>query len=158
MPPAGCRRGPSADPGPGEGVMRNWAIALFVTAPLFGSGCSFAQNIRRNMVFSPLYAYTNVASHHRNMQLGREAWRQMVAAYPDRDFSCDYRRGFVDGYAGYLDYGGGREPPSIPPPSHRLFRCRPPEVLAAMEDSKVGFRHGAATAKASGLRKLITIP
>jgi len=138
--------------------MRHCLFALVALAPLLGSGCSFAANIRRNVVYSPLFAYTEKASHHRSMQLAREAWQQMAMAHGDETFSCDYRRGFVEGFADFIDYGGSGEPPPIPQKNYLLFGYMTPEGHAAMEDYRIGFRHGAATARASGLRDLVTVP
>lgn len=142
----------------GREGMKGWSVALVAMLPIIGSGCGFAQNIRRNVVASPLYKFTDLAEHHRNEQLGREAFVQMAMNFQDQEFNCDYRRGFVDGFTDLLDYGGVGEPPPVPPPSYRLFGYMTPEGLAAMEDWKNGFRHGAATARASNLRELTTLP
>src|SRR5262249_8215357 len=110
-------------------------------------------------------------------------------------FSCDYREGFVDGFADYLYYGGCNGGPAgsgcatgqcgatnagnanptvnagapgesveypvcppVPPGRYRRKRYMTPEGCAAVEDWFAGFRHGAATAMASGLRNLVVIP
>lgn len=138
--------------------MKRWLNRLLLAAPLTAIGCSFAANLRENLVVSPLYAATERVDHHRHMQMGREAWAEMANAYPDYEYSCDYRRGFVEGFADYLDYGGIGEPPPIPPPIYRIARYETPAGLAMMEDWTCGFRHGAATAMKSGLRELATIP
>ncbi|MFL5328017.1 MAG: hypothetical protein ACJ8C4_03825 [Gemmataceae bacterium] len=138
--------------------MRQFSLLLLGFVPICGSGCSFAQNIRQNVVFSPMYAATEAVDHHRHLQMGREAFAEMAMAYPDYEYSCDYRRGFVDGFADYLDFGGIGEAPPVPPPSYRSARYETPEGLAMMEDWTIGFRHGACTAKASGLRGLGVIP
>ena len=139
-------------------MKRTWSFALLGVLPLFGAGCGFVKNMQRNIVYSPLYAATDRAAHHRHELLAREAWLQMATQYNDGDYSCDYRRGFVDGYVDYLDYGGTGEPPPIPPSSYRLSGYMNPDGLAAMEDWTTGFRHGSATAKASRLRELSTFP
>src|SRR5438105_4571700 len=138
--------------------MRQLSLVLLCSVPLLGSGCGFAQNMRKNIVFSPSLALTDQVDHHRHMQMGRESWAEMVSAYPDYEYSCDYRRGFVDGFADYLDFGGTGDPPPVPPPSYRSARYETPVGLTMMEDWTIGFRHGAATAKASGLRCLTIIP
>jgi hypothetical protein len=138
--------------------MTRWPVALVVVLPVIGSGCGFAQNICRNVVVSPLNSITDRAEHHRHEQLAREAFVQMAMNFQDQQFSCDYRRGFVDGFADFLDYGGVGEPPPVPPPSYRFYGYMTAEGLAAMEDWKNGFRHGAATARASNLRELVTLP
>ena len=136
--------------------MRQFAKAALCSLPLMAIGCGFMQNIRKNVVASPLYAATECVDHKRHQQMAREAWAEMACAYPEFEYSCDYRRGFVDGFADYLDYGGSGEPPPVPPPSYRISRYETPLGLAMMEDWTCGFRHGAATAMASGLRELVT--
>lgn len=138
--------------------MKRCSIALMALLPFLGAGCGFAKNIQRNVVYSPLYTLTDHADHHRHEQMAREAFLQMAMNFPDQEFGCDYRRGFVEGFTDYLDFGGVGEPPPIPPPSYRLFGYMTPDGLAAMEDWKNGFRHGAATGRASNLRDLVTIP
>ena len=138
--------------------MKRWLHALLIAAPVSAYGCSFAANMRENMIISPLYAATESVDHHRHMQMGREAFAEMAGAYPEYEYSCDYRRGFVDGFADYLDFGGTGEPPVVPPPIYRIARYETPTGLAMMEDWTCGFRHGAATAKMSGLRDLAVVP
>lgn len=138
--------------------MRHWSLLLVCLSPFVGAGCGFASIIRKNVVYSPLYAVTEKLDHHRHVQLAHEAWMQMATRYTEFEFSCDYRSGFVDGFADYLDYGGIGEPPPIPPPGYRLSGYETPTGLALMEEWNAGFRHGASTAKFSGLRTLVTIP
>lgn len=138
--------------------MKRWPLTLLAALPVVGVGCSFAQNVRRNVVISPLYAATDRAEHHRHMKLAREAYKNMALTYTDQGLSCDYREGFVDGFVDFLDNGGVGEPPPIPPPQYRYFGSINPEGLTAMEEWKNGFRHGAATARASRIRELVTVP
>lgn len=138
--------------------MKYLTLVLLVALPVLGSGCGFTQNVRRNIFYSPFYTYTDKAEHHRNMALGREAFRQMALQYSDQEFSCDYRKGFVEGFSDFLDYGGVGEAPPFPGPAYRTFGSMNPQGLAAMEDWKLGWRHGAATARASNLRELCTLP
>lgn len=138
--------------------MKRCSIALMAMLPVLCAGCGFVKNIQRNVVYSPLYTLTDQADHHRHEQMAREAFLQMAMNFTDQEFSCDYRRGFVEGFTDYLDFGGVGEPPPIPPPSYRLFGYMTPDGLAAMEDWKNGFRHGAATGRASNLRELVTLP
>ncbi len=138
--------------------MQRWSYMLMAVLPFIGTGCGFSKIIQRNVVASPLYALTEHAEHHRNERFAREAFVQMAMTFADQEFSCDYRRGFVEGYTDYLDYGGVGEPPPLPSPIYGRFGYMTPEGLAAMEDWKNGFRHGAATARASNLRELVTVP
>lgn len=138
--------------------MNHWLKALVATLPVCWVGCSFEQNMRRNLIVSPLNTATDQADYHRNGRLAREAFMQMALTFKDQEFSCDYRRGFVDGFTDLLNFGGIGEPPPVPPPSYRFFGHMTPEGLAAAEDWKNGFRHGATTARASNLRDLVTVP
>jgi hypothetical protein len=137
--------------------MRQFVKAILCSLPIMALGCGFAQNTRRNIFASPLFAATEAVDHRRHLQMGREAWMEMAGAYPEYEYSCDYRRGFVDGFADYLDYGGTGEPPPVAPPIYRLSAYETPVGMQMAEDWMCGFRHGAATAKASGLRDLATL-
>src|SRR5205823_17094 len=89
----------------GDTFMRTLLQPLVMAACLLGPGCQFACEIRRNLIHEPLMACDEKQIHHRCIKLGKQAWNEMVRQYGD-SFSCDYRRGFVDGFADYLFYGG----------------------------------------------------
>jgi hypothetical protein len=166
---------------------------LLGTCLLVGQGCQFVCHLGRNLVNEPLLACDEKATWHRCEKLGKQAWNEMVHQYGE-NFSCDYRKGFVDGFADYLYYGGcvgggdqggcgsgeggscAAKPseasgagtagsyvevpicPSVPPNKYRRKHYMTPEGASAVEDWYAGFRHGAATAMASGMRNLVVIP
>ena len=86
------------------------------------------------------------------------AWR---AYYPDggRGYvSNDFRDGFLDGYADYLEFGGSGDPPSEPPRHYQRVRYQTPAGLRAIEDYYTGFHRGSAAAIASSQRQLLVVP
>jgi hypothetical protein len=188
----GCARGPR---GREEDSPMRLLLRLILLTSLFGSGCQFVCHIGRNLINEPLLACDSKQLHHRTRKLGKKAWNEMVKQYGE-EFSCDYRDGFVDGFADYLYYGGcdsggccagdgegcggGGSPvsasctggagagagdmtqyascPAVPPEKYRRKKYMTPEGVAAIEDWYAGFKHGAATAMASGLRNLVVLP
>jgi hypothetical protein len=145
--------------------MRMRYTPVLVGACMFGPGCSFVCNIERNLWQEPKVALDGKVILKRHERLGRMAWDEMVAQYGCQ-FSEDYRVGFIDGFVDYLTYGGtnkegdGEVPvvPAVPPFPYRRGKAMSPEGQKAAEDWFVGFRHGSATALASGLRQLVTVP
>src|SRR6478735_9079595 len=89
----------------GTTPMRIPVRPFLLAACLVGPGCQFACHVVRNTVHEPLLACDEKQTHHRCRKLGKQAWNEMVRQYGDA-FSCDYREGFVDGFADYLFYGG----------------------------------------------------
>ncbi len=132
---------------------------------IVGQGCSFTESIRRNIVHEPILACDEFQIRNRNRAIGGEAFAVMVSQY-GCDFSDDYRSGFVDGFTDYLTYGGclsggcGEKPivPPVPPSRYQRKQYMTPQGYQAMEDWFAGFRHGATTAQASGLRQLNVLP
>jgi hypothetical protein len=175
--------------------MRTLLNPLVLAACLLGSGCQFVCDLGKNLVREPLLACDEKMIKHRSRKLAKQAWNEMVRQHGD-SFSCEYRDGFVDGFADYLFYGGcvdsggccageggacgtGTGPvgitpgsgaaggssaveypvcPAVPPPKYRRKRFMTPEGYAAVEDWYAGFKHGASTAMASGLRNLVVLP
>jgi hypothetical protein len=144
--------------------MRRVYMPILLGVCLTGPGCSFVYHIKRNLITEPQYACDECVIRKRALELARRAWDAMADQY-GCNFSEDYRRGFIDGFVDYLVYGGcrsgsGEAPvvPPVPPERYRHKQNMNPPGYRAMEDWFVGFRHGAATALASGLRQLIVIP
>lgn len=132
---------------------------------LLGQGCSFTENIRRNILHEPTLACDEIQIRARNREIAKEAFAIMVAQY-GCEFSDDYFRGFVDGFSDFLTYGGcmsggcGEKPivPPVPPSRYQHKQYMTPKGYQAMEDWFAGFRHGATTGQASGLRQLNVLP
>src|SRR5439155_2787906 len=100
----------------------------------------------------------------RAYQLARQAWEAMVGRYGDC-FGRAYEDGFIDGFVDYIVYGGcvsgcGESPvvPAVPPPHYVQAKYMSAEGLREVEEWYTGFRHGSATAMASGLRNLVVVP
>jgi hypothetical protein len=131
---------------------------------LTGPGCSFVHHIKRNLINEPQFGCDEVAIRMRHERLARQAWDEMARQY-GKCFSVDYRRGFIDGFADYLTYGGCQNGcdeapivPAVPPEHYRHKKYMTPEGYRAIEEWFMGFRHGSSTAVASGLRQLVVIP
>jgi hypothetical protein len=126
---------------------------------LFGMGCTFVPNIERNIIVEPARFCNDEKLFKRSRQQAAEAWNELLSQYPEAgEYSCHYHDGFVEGFADYLNFGGKGEPPNVPPPRYRRAKYATPEGYRAIEEWFMGFRHGAATAHASGLRQLVTLP
>jgi hypothetical protein len=87
-------------------------------------------------------------------QAAEKAWQEVCAE--GVTYSKDYQKGFKEGFADYLQYGGNGEPPSIPPRCYWNDDSVPGRNAA--HDWSAGFRHGSTAAMRSGLRELIVVP
>ncbi len=132
-------------------------LALMLVAGT--AGCSsFLSAGLRNIVELPIESADAVKLDMTNKHRAKEAWGQFDQEFPEECWSKDYIRGYKDGYADYLTYGGNGEPPATPPFTYRLRPYQTPDGIRAIEDWYSGFRHGAAMARASGYRDSIVIP
>ncbi len=120
------------------------------------SGWGMFANSFRNLAEIPLYSAYSVATANRNRKLAEKAWEEICPSF-QTPASKDYITGFKDGYADYLDAGGTGEPPPYPPYCYRTGCYQNEEGQKAMQDWFAGFRHGAATARASGLREIFLV-
>lgn len=133
-----------------------------VVFALFGlcfltSGCALVEDATRNTLVT---LARPVERHHewkRNRAWAEQAWQQVCAGNAT-PHSKDYANGFREGYAEYLFRGGDGEPPLVAPLCYRGVRYQTPQGYTAIDDWFAGYRHGAAAAKASGARELITGP
>jgi hypothetical protein len=144
--------------------MRMVTIPVLLGVCLTGPGCYFFHIVKQNVIREPIRALEKKVILERHERLAKLAWDEMVAQYGCQ-FSDDYRDGFIDGFVDYLTYGGcqgmnGESPvvPAVPPPHYRRAKNMSPEGLRAGEEWFMGFRHGANTAMASGLRQLVVVP
>ena len=141
--------------------MRKVLAFWVVCALLPGAGCGPFLNATRTLVIEPLeYCERgdNLAELIRDRRLADAAWKNVASAPADHPYSADYERGFKDGYADYLYAGGTGAPPPVPPRDYWDLRYKTPEGHQAAEDWFAGFRHGAAAARDSGYRQLVTVP
>lgn len=144
--------------------MRKTCVPILLGICLLGPGCSFVRNIRRNIAYEIRYVQDERTIDKRVHRLARQAWEAMVHEYGEC-FSEAYEDGFCDGFVDYLKYGGctsgsGESPsvPAVPTEKYTHVRYMSPQGYHAVEEWFMGFRHGSATAQASGLRNLVVVP
>jgi hypothetical protein len=138
--------------------MRTWPLLCFLALAGLNSGCSFFYWSCRNLVEAPWKECNHCCERREFAALAHDAWQHVRAADPGHPYSEDYEAGFIDGYVDYLDYDGLGEPPAAPPDRYQAARYRNAEGQRAVEAWFAGFRHGAATARASGQREQVVIP
>jgi hypothetical protein len=133
-------------------------LLLFVGGTL-STGCNLMKYEAINIAIAPVGTTNEVCNRRIDRHAADDAWRvEKEKAGPDANYSHAYEHGFKDGYSDYLNYGGTGLPPATPPPCYRLTCYQSPEGHRAIEDYNAGFAHGAATARASGLRNLKVLP
>lgn len=128
---------------------------------LLYQGCMpIGRAIRTSLVQPTEYnTYVNCATEvARDRLLAREALEHFEGEHAGVPYSRDFRCGFKDGYADYLFAGGTGNPPPVPPRCYWNACYQTPEGHQAIEDWFAGFQAGAAAAKASGKRELVTVP
>ncbi|HKI37790.1 MAG TPA: hypothetical protein VKA46_38410 [Gemmataceae bacterium] len=147
--------------------MRSNSLILAVILCAANAGCgtvwsntggTFWVNTVRNTVEAPIYGMDKCYISRRNYYLAQQAWHEVSRTHPGQPFSSDYGKGFIDGYADYLESGGNGQPPAVPPFCYRLSRYQTPQGYQAIEEWYAGFRAGATAAMASGLRQLFILP
>jgi hypothetical protein len=132
-------------------------VSLMLGVGILCSGCMLVHDTAQTMVvepaeFPPHLDQVALCAHAN--RLAERAWNELNVdsqKHPD-----DYRKGFINGYADYLQFGGTGEPPPLPP---RCYWCKEtPEGRQRSLDWFAGFRHGASSARQSGVRELILVP
>jgi len=93
-----------------------------------------------------------ICSHAHKM--AEAAWQHEFDAVANHH--DDYRKGFIDGYADYVQFGGNGEPPPLPPRCY--WAKESPDGRQKAFDWFAGFRRGAAAAIQSRARELILVP
>jgi hypothetical protein len=133
-----------------------------VALAALGLGCTTVAEGVRNMIVEPAeycWHLDNCIDHKRNRAVAWQALAEFLRACPEGvSYSVDFGRGFRDGFADYLFAGGAGNPPPVPPRYYWRPEYQNPEGQSAMRDWFIGFRRGAAAAKQSGLRQLVTVP
>lgn len=82
----------------------------------------------------------------------RDAWQAVRTGHTGRAFSDEFRDGFHDGYADYLDRGDGAHPPAVPPDRYAREPYTAPDGQSLVRDYYLGFDYGKGVAVASGRR------
>ncbi|MBP3958120.1 hypothetical protein J8F10_22965 [Gemmata sp. G18] len=90
----------------------------------------------------------------------RAAWQAVGARHTDRAFSTEFRDGFLDGYAAYLDRGEAAQPPAVSPASFVQNKTSSSsEDGGLIRDYYIGFQYGGEVAGANVRRPApITLP
>jgi hypothetical protein len=124
-------------------------------------GCSpIANAVRVNIVEPTEYSrrVDDCVEHERFRALGEAIWQEILAASPEITYSPDYELGFLDGFEAYLFKGGNALPPPLPPRYYWRPEFENVAGRVAIQDWFTGYRRGAALAKQSGYRRLVTVP
>jgi hypothetical protein len=124
-------------------------------------GCSPLANVARALVIEPIEycrGLDNCADLKQGYALASGAWNEFRATCPDVAFSESFEKGFKDGFADYLYAGGTGNPPPVPPRCYWKHKYETPEGHKFIDDWFAGFRAGASSAQASGMRRFVTIP
>ncbi len=140
--------------------MRVKLAACLVGLCLFSPGCSPLGHVARTIVIEPTeysLRLDETVDCIRNKKLAKEAWASFQTTHPDTAYSCHYCSGFLDGYTDFLYAGGTGNPPPLPPRVYWRPEYQTPEGKQAVLDWFAGFREGAALAKQSGKRDLVTV-
>jgi hypothetical protein len=131
-----------------------WFLAL-CAAP---SGCSWIPYSVHNLWEAPCDVLHRTALRCRFRRQADDAWDHVLKGNPGVPYSRMYAVGFNEGFVDFLDADGTGEPPAAPPWCYRTPRSLTPEGKQEVEDWFAGFRHGAAVARASGLRQAVVVP
>jgi hypothetical protein len=121
-------------------------------------GCSLITTGTRNLLVETSRCVEDVCEARRNHQLAHDAWNEVRGANPGHSFSTEYEDGFYQGFLDYLDAGGSGEPPAFPPRKYWGVHYQTAAGYQAVQDWFTGFRHGATTARDSGVRQYIILP
>jgi hypothetical protein len=136
-------------------------LILCMGAILASQGCSPLAHVARTMIGEPAEyprRIDDAADDFADRKMAEIAWDKLQEQEPGCEYSNDFRLGFLDGYADYLYAGGKGNPPPVPPRWYWRAENETFDGHAAINDWFEGFRRGAAAAKASGYRELVTLP
>ena len=132
-----------------------WAGCL---VPAVG-GCSVGVHAARDAAAETRAAHAGRGVDRAIRQAAREAWAAVEAEHSRRALTAEFRDGFLDGYADYLDRGGDGQPPAAPPARYATNpKYLSPEGHTLIRQYFLGFRYGAEVAIASGRRHYFTVP
>jgi hypothetical protein len=125
---------------------------------LLTSGCQLTWDITRNLAFEAYLFTDTTVSKVEYWHTAHTAWKEYSARHPERLGSRDFAKGFIDGYATFLEWGGSELPPPAPPKKYWKCRYQNKEGRIATAMWGAGYKEGASTAKASGVRDYIVVP
>jgi hypothetical protein len=132
-------------------------LILAVCAVLPSTGCQLFLNAKHNLHNEPVQGCNNVSLTKQTIAYAKEAWAAYGGERPTSIEIIDFERGFIDGFADYLDRGGSGEPPAVPPLHYRRNRYLTPEGQVAVQHYFAGFAAGAQEAKGSGIRQTLLV-
>jgi hypothetical protein len=138
--------------------MRRALALLLLGLSTAASGCALIEDGSRNFYVSfarPLEARREKA---RNREWAEAAWVLTCGRERLGIYSPAYALGFKEGFAEYLYRGGDGEPPLVAPLHYHEINYQTPEGFTSIKDWFAGYRHGAAVARSSGARDVITGP
>ncbi len=136
-----------------------WAV--YLVAALASQGCGPLYHVARTSVVEPGQYPRRLDDHIdkcHNEQAAEEAWWKFQEEDPALVYSHDFYLGFIKGYSEYLYAGGTGAPPPLPPRWYWRSENESPEGRQAILDWFAGYRKGAALARHSGYRELVTVP
>src|SRR5579871_719009 len=138
-------------------MRREAAFIVLLLCPLSG-GCADLFHIStRNLLYEAHLEQDSQIELLYFRHLAKQAWGDLQQNCPGQHHSPDYACGFCDGYVDYLYAGGNGEPPALLPKRYLRFREQRNHGCQGLMDWYAGFRHGAAVAHDSGIRKSLVI-
>jgi hypothetical protein len=134
-----------------------WTAILLAGCLAASVGCRLTRSAVHNILNEPL-EYLDEKKVTRQLREEAEDILKEMCLHRGRVFSHDFKQGFVDGYADYLEWGGASVPPAVPPLKYRRGRFLNPDGHARINDYFTGFQTGADMAASSGKRQFLTVP
>jgi hypothetical protein len=122
------------------------------------AGCNIFYYSAVNALNEPIELCEQVTRSHHLRKQARAAWAEVRAQYPRKAFTAEFRDGFIDGYADYLDRGGMGGPPVVPPKRYTRNDYLNPEGHHLVKDYILGFKYGTDVAIATGQRQFLVVP
>jgi hypothetical protein len=137
-------------------MRREAAFLVLLLGPLC-TGCDGLFHIgTRNLLYEANLIKDSQIERLAFRKLAKQAWAEVQGNCPQH-FSADYACGFQDGFVDYLYAGGCGEPTTQLPKRYLRFHEQKTHGCQGLLDWYAGFRHGAAVAHHSGLRKSLVI-
>src|SRR5262245_26329508 len=109
--------------------MTRYLVPLLALGAAACTGCVYTANVTRgwdlytnsarNLGCAPVRFVDEVALTWKIRCLAENTWQAVSRADPSVQYSTDYACGFKAGFADYLDSGGNRCPPAVPPYRYR---------------------------------------